>query len=83
MTTTTVLSSHTSLRSDYNFDLIVEEVKALLEKGVINRFQPLYVLANYIPSKEWLTVELELEEKGYLLRHQIKEILTQQAWDND
>ena len=83
MTTTTVLSSHTSLRSDYNFDLIVEEVKALLEKGVINRFQPLYVLANYIPSREWLTVELELEEKGYLLRHQIKEILTQQAWDND
>ncbi len=83
MTTTTVLSSHTSLRSDYNFDLIVEEVKALLEKGVINRFQPLYVLANYIPSREWLTVELELEEKGYLLRHQIKEILTQQTWDND
>ena len=83
MTTTTVLSSHTSLRSDYNFDLIVEEVKALLEKGVINRFQPLYILANYIPSREWLTVELGLEEKGYLLRHQIKEILTQQTWDND
>ena len=83
MTTTTVLSSHTSLRSDYNFDLIVEEVKALLEKGVINRFQPLYILANYIPSREWLTVELELEEKGYLLRHQIKDILSQQTWDND
>ena len=83
MTTNTILPSQASFKYEYNFDLIVEEVKALLEKGVIDRFQRLYVLANYIPAREWLTVEMELEEKGYSLRDQVKEIVSKQRWEND
>ena len=83
MNTSTIACSQNPLKRDYTFNIIVEEVNALLEKGVINRFQPLYSLANYIPAREWLAVEIELEEKGYLLRHPIKEILTKQTWDND
>ena len=80
MTTNTLISKTTP---SYNFELIVDEVRALLDKGAINRLQPLYTLVNYIPSREWLAVEMELEEKGYLLRHRIGDILTKQKWDND
>lgn len=80
MTTNTLISGKTS---GYNFELIVDEVRALLDKGAINRLQPLYTLANYIPSREWLAVEMELEDNGYLLRHRIGDILTKQKWDND
>jgi hypothetical protein len=80
MTTNTLISNKTS---GYNFELIVDEVRALLDKGAINKFQPLYILANYIPSREWLAVEIELEEKGYLLRNRVGDILAKEKWDND
>ncbi len=80
MTTNTLIST-TAL--NYNFDSIVDEVKALLDKGSVNLSQPIYVLANYIPAREWFAVEMELEEKGYLLRDKIRDILATQRWDND
>lgn len=70
-------------KSSYNFDMIVDEVRALLDNGTVTPLQPLYILANYIPAREWLAVEMELEEQGYLLRNRIGEILAKQKWDND
>ena len=80
MTTNTVLSN---LSSTYTFESITDEVRALLELGTVNRRQPLYILANYISSREWLAVEMQLEEKGFLLRDRIGDILTIERWDND
>jgi hypothetical protein len=80
MTSNTLLSNNKSI---YNFDVIVDEVRALLDQGNVTSRQPLYVLANYIPSREWIAVEMELEDQGYLLRDRIGDILSKQQWDND
>ena len=80
MTLNTLLANS---KYSYNFDVIVDEVRALLDNGNVTALQPLYTLANYIPEREWLAVEMELEENGYLLRDRISEILATQQWDND
>jgi hypothetical protein len=67
----------------YTLDSIKDEIRALLERGSISRHQPLYSLANYIPPREWLSVEKELEEKDFLLRDRIGDLLSSEYWDND
>jgi hypothetical protein len=67
----------------YNLDLIKDEIKALVETRTISRKQQLYSLAKYIPPREWLRVEQELEQKDYLLRDRIADLLSHERWDND
>jgi hypothetical protein len=54
-----------------------------LERGTISRHQPIYSLANYIPPREWLSVEKQLEEKDFLLRDRIGDLLGAENWEND
>ena len=68
---------HTSI------EFIREEIRALLENGTICRPEPIYTLANYVPPREWLEVERQLEDKDYLLRDRICDLLTEERWDND
>ncbi|MGQ4647343.1 DUF4327 family protein [Lyngbya aestuarii] len=67
----------------YSIDLIQEEARNLVEKGTIGRQQPIYVLCQYIPAREWVCVECELEECGYLLRDRVADLLGPEEWDND
>ena len=46
----------------YSIDMIRDEVRQLLDRGFISRHQPIYVLCQYIPPREWLCVECELEK---------------------
>jgi uncharacterized protein YqgQ len=73
-----------SIRSlTYTIDLIRDEIRALVERNIISRKQPLYVLAEYIPPREWLQVEIELEQEEFLLRDRIGDLLGHETWDND
>ncbi|NET09720.1 MAG: DUF4327 family protein [Symploca sp. SIO2B6] len=67
----------------YSIDLIREEVHQLIQKGVIGRQQPIYVLCNHIPAREWSDVECELEQNCFLLRDRIGDLISQEQWDND
>ena len=67
----------------YTLDFIKDEIRALLERGSITRNQPIYSLAKYIPAREWLSVEKQLEEKDFLLRDRIGDLLSSEYWDND
>lgn len=67
----------------YTLDFIRDEIRALLERGTISRHQPIYSLANYIPPREWLSVEKQLEEKDFLLRDCIGDLLGAENWEND
>jgi hypothetical protein len=67
----------------YTLDFIRDEIRGLLERGIISRHQPIYSLAKYIPPREWLSVEKQLEEKDYLLRDRIGDLLGAENWDND
>jgi hypothetical protein len=80
MSATTLLPSSSA---HYSINLIKDEVRQLVEKGTVSRHQPIYVLCQYIPPREWVCVECELERCDYLLRDQIGDLIASESWDND
>ncbi len=77
---TQVLEKPTSY---YSIQMIQDEVRHLVDKGVVSRHQPIYILCQYIPAREWVCVECELEKCDYLLRDQIGDLIASEVWDND
>ena len=67
----------------YSLERLREEIIALMQKGRINRQKPIYTLCKYIPPREWLLVERELEDNGFLLRGRIAELVSQEKWEED
>ncbi len=67
----------------YDLEVIREEARQLLKKGVISRNQPIYVLCQYIPGRDWVCAELELEKNEFLLRDKIIDLLGREDWDED
>lgn len=67
----------------YSIDVIRDEARHLVEKGTISRQQPIYVLCQYIPAREWVCVECELEQCDFLLRDRIADLIGAEEWDND
>ncbi|HEY9694949.1 MAG TPA: DUF4327 family protein [Oculatellaceae cyanobacterium] len=75
------IQSNTSLR--YSIEVIKDEARQLVDKGVISRQQPIYVLCQYIPAREWVCVECELERCNFLLRDRVGDLMGQEEWEND
>ena len=80
MTTATVDWS-TNVR--YSIDTLREEARQLIERGIISRQQSIYTLCKYIPAREWVTIECELESCDYLLRDPIGDLVSSDSWEND
>ena len=51
--------------------------------GVIALDQPLRILFEYLPAKQWNTIECELERHDYLLRDRIIDLVGKVDWDGD
>jgi uncharacterized protein YqgQ len=69
--------------STYSLALIQDEVRGLLERGLVSRHQPIYTLCQHIPSREWMRFETELADYNFLLRDRISDLISQERWDND
>lgn len=67
----------------YSVDMLQEEARYLVEKGAISRQQPIYILCQYIPAREWVCIECELEKCDYLLRDPIGDLIGKENWGND
>jgi hypothetical protein len=67
----------------YSLDVIQDEARQLVHKGVLSRQQPIYTLCQYIPPREWGCVESELEKCNFLLRDRIGDLIGREKWDND
>lgn len=67
----------------YSLDMIQDEARHLVQRGVISRQQPIYVLCNYIPAREWACIECELERCNFLLRDKIGDLMGREEWSND
>lgn len=67
----------------YSFEAIEEEARQLVEKGVVSRSQQIYSLCEYIPVREWICFERELEAHELLLRDRIGDLLSREEWQND
>lgn len=67
----------------YSIKMIQDEARHLVDNGTVSRHQPIYTLCQYIPAREWVCVECELERCDYLLRDQIGDLIASEIWDND
>ncbi|MEB3828362.1 DUF4327 family protein [Phormidium sp. CCY1219] len=67
----------------YTIEVIQEEARQLVKKGILSRQQPIYTLCQYIPAREWMNVEFELEQNEYLLRDRICDLLGREDWNDD
>ena len=67
----------------YSIDVLRDEARQLIETGVVNRQQSIYTLCKYIPAREWITVEHQLERNDYLLRDPIGDLVSYDRWEND
>lgn len=67
----------------YSLEVIQDEARQLVEKGVISRHQPIYTLCQYIPPREWVCIETELENADFLLRDRIGDLIGHEEWAND
>ncbi|BDA74587.1 hypothetical protein RIVM261_046010 [Rivularia sp. IAM M-261] len=67
----------------YNLEVLKEEARQLVQKGKVQRNEPIYTLCKFIPGRDWVCIELELEENDFLLRDKIIDLLGNEEWDND
>lgn len=67
----------------YSLDVIRDEARQLVEKGLLQRQQPISALCQYLPACEWLEIERELELNEFLLRDHIVDLLGKEEWEDD
>ena len=76
------MNSSTTLNC-FDLDVIKDEARQLVEQGVISRRQSIFTILQYIPTREWISVELELERNDFLLRDRIGDLISFERWIND
>ena len=69
--------------TDYSLNVLKDEVRHLLDKGLVDRHQSICVLCEFIPPREWVCVECELERNDYTLRDRICDLLCKDEWKED
>ena len=67
----------------YSIETLKDEARQLKETGLISRQHSIYTLCKYIPAREWVKIECELERCDYLLRDPIGDLISNDNWDND
>ena len=72
-----------SLSPSHSIDTLRDEARQLIETGVIRPQQSIYTLCKYIPAREWVKIECELERCDYLLRDPIGDLVAYDSWEND
>lgn len=70
-------------RIQYSLEVIREEARQLVHKGIISRQQPIYILCQNIPARDWVYFATQLEANEFLLRDRISDLLGSEEWDND
>ena len=77
------MSVNTVPSINYSLDVIQDEARRLVQKGVVSQQQPIYTLCQYIPAREWVCIECELEKCEFLLRDRIADLIGREVWEND
>ncbi len=67
----------------YSIEIIKDEARQLVDRGTVSRHQPIYILCGYIPAREWVGLECELERCDYLLRDRIGDLIGSECWSSD
>lgn len=74
----------TQLRSrGYTLDMLRDEARALVDKRMVNRQQPIRALCRFVSEEGWKCVEVALERDDFLMRDRIIDLLAQETWTED
>ncbi len=79
----TAATAYHPVSHSYSLDTLKDEARQLIEIGVVSPQQSIYTLCKYIPAREWVTIECELERSDYLLRDPIGDLVSYDSWEND
>jgi len=79
----TVATASPYIFTRYSIDTLKDEARQLIETGIVSRQQSIYTLCKYIPAREWVEIECELERCDYLLRDPIGDLISYDNWEND
>lgn len=67
----------------YSIELVQDEARHLVAKGLVSRQQPIYTLCQFVPVREWPLIESELERCDFMLRDRIGDLIGRECWEND
>lgn len=67
----------------YSIEIVQDEARHLVAKGLVSRQQPIYTLCQFVPVREWPLIESELERCDFMLRDRIGDLLGRECWEND
>ncbi len=67
----------------YSIEIIKDDARYFVEYGLISRQDRIYILSQFIPDREWVNVERELEKHNFLLRDKIGDLIGDEKWQND
>ena len=67
----------------YTLNMLRDEARALVEKRIVDRQQPIHALCRFVPADGWKCIEIALEEDNFLMRDHIIDLLAQETWEED
>jgi hypothetical protein len=67
----------------YSLSFLQDEVRQLVQQGVLSRQQAIYSLYEHIPPQSWFEVEQELENSNFLPRDRIGDLISHEEWQDD
>lgn len=67
----------------YSIDAIKDQARKIVRKGIVSRQQPIYTICKYIPAREWVCMECELEKCEFLLRDRICDLIASEDWSDE
>ncbi len=67
----------------YSINTIREEAINLVQNGVIALNQPLRILFENRPARQWNLIECKLESYDYLLREHVIDLVGAISWESD
>jgi Domain of unknown function (DUF4327) len=60
-----------------------DEVRALVERGSVDRQERIYELKRFFNDRQWREIEHIVNEYDYLLRGRIIDLIGAESWTND
>ncbi|MGI0493263.1 DUF4327 family protein [Alkalinema pantanalense CENA528] len=67
----------------YSIEDLRDEVKSLVDRGLVSRQHCIYELIKHFSDQEWLNIERVLEENEYLLRDRVIDLVGKESWVSD
>jgi len=67
----------------YTLDMLRDEARALVDKHIVDRQQPIYALCRFVSKNGWKCIKSELEEDEFLMRDRIIDLLAKETWKED